>query len=44
MCKRTEWRGERVLEICGKKYDVILKSFGDIRANKFVYGESPLSK
>ena len=44
MCKRKEWRGNQVLDICGIKYDVVLKSFGDIRANKVVYGESPLSR
>lgn len=38
MCRRKEWKGEKVLNIGGFSYDVILVSFGDIRINKQIYG------
>jgi hypothetical protein len=44
MCKRAEWIGKEKIDICEQKYDVMLVSFGDIRANKFVFGESPIAK
>ena len=30
--------------MCGEGYDVRLVSFGDVRGEKMVYGESPISK
>jgi hypothetical protein len=43
MCKRCEWTGSKFLDIGGDSFDVTLLSFGDIRMDKFVYGESPIS-
>lgn len=43
MCKRCEWIGPKALSIGDTTFDVTLVSFGDIRSDKFVYGESPIS-
>lgn len=43
MCKRCEWIGKNALDICDDKFDVTLVSFGDIRQNKYVFGENPIA-
>lgn len=44
MCKRCQLELPYELDICGEKFSILLVSFGDIRSQKFVYGENPISK
>lgn len=44
MAKRCECNLKESFRVCEEEYQVMLTSFGDIRADKFVYGENPIAK
>lgn len=44
MTKRCECNPKQSFKVCEEEYQVMLTSFGDIRANKFVYGQNPIAK
>jgi hypothetical protein len=43
VCKRANVKINQIFEIGGKKYEIVLVSFGDIRVERAIYGENPIA-